>query len=74
MTQKLHSKEWLEIFPEKYYEGAAAATLHLYRNYRKVRLSDIDINKRNFNYWKNNGLFSNLSFNSQKGWSTFNGV
>jgi len=74
MRQKMHNNYWIELFPEKYFEGAAAAALNLYRNHRKVRLSEIDINSRNFNYWKNNGLFSDLSFNSQKGWAIFNGV
>lgn len=74
MTEKIHSNLWSEMFPEKYFEGAAAKALDLYRYQRKVRLSEIDINKRNFNYWKNNGLFSDLSFNAQKGWSIFNGI
>jgi hypothetical protein len=74
MIHERHSNLWLELFPEKYFEGTAAAALNMYRNQRKVRLSEIDINKRNFNYWKNNDLFSDLSFNAQKGWSIFNGI
>ena len=72
---KEHSELWSQVFSDKYFEGASAAMINLYRNSRKVRLSDIAIDRRKFNYWKTEGLFDNLSMKPQDGgWLLFDGV
>jgi hypothetical protein len=70
-----YSRWWLDVFSENYFQGAAAQSLDYLRNHRKVKLSNIDIDKRKFNYWKSEGLFNQLMMNSQTGgWLMFNSV
>ncbi len=70
-----YSKLWLELFGDDYFLGATAKSLNYLRNHRKVKLKEIAIDKRKYNYWKSEGLFEQLDMHPQNGgWLEFNSI